>query len=247
MRRTIQDSIGCSFRGPIFSPPAPARHIHTRMYGTVPGPRHGSVRHDSLRESRVRIAGVAMKLPASAHTARPWRIHELLHDFALEDVWELPTPGTRGDFRRAVELAVALDPGKSGPRAARALWALRWKLGALLGWDAADAGVGSRVSSLRDRLPQDLRDTTVPEFEALPFASLYLTEDEWAAEIANRTMHGVMHLGWVPDEQGVYRAQMAVYVKRNGMLGAAYMTAIRPFRHLIVYPAMMREIDRMWR
>jgi hypothetical protein len=27
----------------------------------------------------------------------------------------------------------------------------------------------------------------------------------------------------------------------------AYMAAIRPFRHLIVYPAMMREIGRAWR
>jgi hypothetical protein len=26
-----------------------------------------------------------------------------------------------------------------------------------------------------------------------------------AAAVANRTMHGVMHLGWVPDETGGYR------------------------------------------
>jgi hypothetical protein len=188
-----------------------------------------------------------VRLAASAHTARPWRVHELLHDFQLEDVWELPTPGSRDDFRRAVELAVALDPEKGGSRAARALWALRWKLGGLLGWDAADAAVGSRVSSLSDRLPEDLRKRPGPEFAALPFTSLYLTDDEWAAEIANRTMHGVLHLGWVRDERGVYRAQMAVYVKRNGAFGSAYMAAIRPFRHLIVYPAMMRDIDRKWR
>jgi hypothetical protein len=25
------------------------------------------------------------------------------------------------------------------------------------------------------------------------------------------------------------------------------MAAIRPFRHLIVYPAMMRQIEREWR
>ena len=58
-----------------------------------------------------------------------------------------------------------------------------------------------------------------PEFEALPFTSLYLLEDEWAAEIANRTMHGVMHVGWVRDENGGYRGQMAVLVKPNGLSG----------------------------
>jgi Protein of unknown function (DUF2867) len=60
-------------------------------------------------------------------------------------------------------------------------------------------------------------------------------------------MHGVMHLGWVPDGTGGYRGQMAVLVKPNGLLGAVYMAAIRPFRHLIVYPLMTREAERSWR
>ena len=72
-------------------------------------------------------------------------------------------------------------------------------------------------------------------------------EYEWAAEIANETMHGVLHLAWVPDNAGGYRGQLAVYVKPNGLLGTAYMAAIRPFRHLIVYPRMIREIGRAWR
>jgi Protein of unknown function (DUF2867) len=40
---------------------------------------------------------------------------------------------------------------------------------------------------------------------------------------------------------------MAVYVKPNGLLGTAYMAAIKPFRHLIVYPPLMRQIGRRWR
>ena len=62
------------------------------------------------------------------------------------------------------------------------------------------------------------------------------------AEIVNRTMHGVMHIGWVPDQAGGYHGQMAVLVKPNGLLGLVYMAAIAPFRHLIVYPPLMREI-----
>jgi hypothetical protein len=75
---------------------------------------------------------------------------------------------------------------------------------------------------------------------------LYLLEDEFAAEVANRTVHGVMHLGWVGDEAGGYRGQMTVLVKPNGVLGNAYMAAIRPFRHLIVYPPMLRDAARRW-
>ncbi len=188
-----------------------------------------------------------MRLPNTEHTSRPWRIHELTRDFRLEDTWALPTPGGPDDFRLLVQEIASGDPSQGASRASRALWAARWKLGELLGWDDPDAGLGSRVPTLRDRLPVDLRDApSGPPFDALPFTSLYLTDDEWAAEIANRTMHGVMHVGWVPDETGGYLGQLAVYVKPNGLLGTAYMAAIAPFRHLIVYPAMMREMGRTW-
>ena len=189
------------------------------------------------------------RLPDSAHTSRRWRIHELTQDFRLEDVWALPTPGGPDDFHLLVEGFVSGDPAQQSPsRAARALWALRWKLGELLGWDDPESGLGSRVPTLRDRLPGDLREAPPgPEFKTLPFTSLYLLEDEWAAEVANKTVHGVMHMGWVSDGSGGYRGQMAVLVKPNGPFGNAYLAAIRPFRHLIVYPALMREIERAWR
>jgi hypothetical protein len=192
-------------------------------------------------------AGVT-RLPGSAHTSHPWRIHELTPDFELEDVWALPTPGGRGDFHLLVERIATADPSRESPVAARLLWAVRWKLGALFGWDDPDSGIGSRVPSLRDRLPADLRDgPSGPNPDSVPFSPLYLLDDEWAAEIANRTVHGVLHLGWVDDGNGGYRGQMAVLVKPNGVLGRAYMLAIKPFRHLVVYPAMLRRIGRDWR
>jgi hypothetical protein len=162
------------------------------------------------------------RVPNTAHTSRPWRIHELARDFRLEDVWELPTPGGPEDFPRLVQRIASGDPSQSSSPAVRALFAIRWKLGKLLGWDGPDAGLGSRVPTLRDRLPADLRDApTGPQFDALPFTSLYLLDDEFAAEVANGTMQGVMHLGWVPDETGGYRGQMAVLVKPTDCSGAS--------------------------
>jgi Protein of unknown function (DUF2867) len=188
-----------------------------------------------------------MRLPKTAHTSRPWRIHEICPDFHLEDVWALPTPGEPDDFPRLVQTIASSDPEHDSSRAARVLWAVRWKVGELFGWDDPDAGVGSRVSTLRARLPADLRETPIPSFDRLPFSPLYLTGDEFAAEIANRTVHGVMHLGWVADGSGGYRGQMAVLVKPNGVFGSVYMAAIRPFRHLVVYPAAMGKLGRQWR
>jgi len=189
-----------------------------------------------------------VRLPSTAHSSRPWRIHELTRDFRLEDVWALPTPGSGpDDFHRLVERFASSDPSEGSSRTVRALFAIRWRIGELLGWDDPEAGVGSWVQTLRERFPADLRDApSGPDFDTLPFDSLYLLDDEWAAETANRTVHGVMHIGWVPNGGGGYRGQMAVLVRPNGPLGQAYMAAIKPFRHLLVYPQLMRDIERQW-
>jgi Protein of unknown function (DUF2867) len=189
-----------------------------------------------------------MRLPKTAHTSRPWRIHEIAPDFEVEDVWALPTPGGPDELRRLVSWAVAPNFPEGAPLIVRVLWEARWKIGRLLGWDKRKTGLGARVTSLRERLPADLRAAPAgPDFSDVPMTPVYLLEDEFAAEMANRTVHSIMHLGWVPDGNGGYRGQMAVLVKPNGRLGAAYMAAIKPFRYLLVYPALMRRIERDWR
>ena len=187
-----------------------------------------------------------MRVRNEVHASRPWRIHELTGDFRLEDVWALPGRGGPDDLPRAVDLITSYDPEQSSSLAVRVLFSLRWKLGRLFGWDDPDDGTGGRVPTLRHRLPTDLVDTPGPTFDGLPFMSLYLLADEWAAEIANRTMHGILHLGWVAESTGGYHAEMAVYVQPNGRFGQAYMAAIRPLRHRLVYPPMLREYGRRW-
>ena len=184
-------------------------------------------------------------LDKTQHSSRSWRIHQIAKDFRLLDVWALPTPGGRDDFGELVRLMATFDPGETSP-AVRALFAIRWTIGRVFGLDRQDTGLGTRVHSLRERLPADLADTP-SDFDAHLFTPLYITDDEFALEIANQTVHGVMHVGWVPDGTGGYRGQMAVLVKPNGVLGVAYLAAIAPFRHLVVYPLMMRGIGRAWR
>lgn len=187
------------------------------------------------------------RLPITAHTSRPWRIHEIAPDFRVEDVWALPTPGGAADFPRLVAQAVDNDFPEGAPLIVRALWEARWKIGGVLGWDREESGVGTRVASLRDRLPADLRAAPAgPEFPTAPFHPVYQLDDEFAAELANGTVHSIMHLGWVPDGHGGYRGQMTVLVKPNGRFGAAYMAAIKPFRYLLVYPALLRTVERQW-
>jgi Protein of unknown function (DUF2867) len=194
-----------------------------------------------------------MRLPDTAHTSRPWRIHELARDFRLEDVWSLPTPGGPDDFPRLVQLIASGEATRDANGAAGALWVIRRKLGELFGWDEGpDATPAAQRPSLRDRLPADLRAVPSGPQTTAPFTPVYLTADEWAAEIINRTVHGILHLGWVPDRPDLpdhpvrYHGQLAVYAKPNGLLGTTYMAAITPFRHLIVYPPMIQQIGRAW-
>lgn len=186
------------------------------------------------------------KLSVTEHTRMPWRIHGIATDFRVEDVWSLPTPGGPGDFPRLVALMGSFNPAESS-RVVGALFAIRWRLGSWLGLDREDAGLGERVHSLRERLPADLADVAPVGGDAGPFSLLYQTGDEAAFEIANRTVHAVLHLGWVPEGDGAHRGQMAVLVKPNGIVGRGYMSAIALFRHALVYPMMLREVGRLWR
>jgi hypothetical protein len=184
------------------------------------------------------------RLDATAHSSQPWRIHQIAKDFRLLDVWALPTPGGPDDFPQLVRRIATFDPERTS-LVVRGLFAIRWTIGRVLGLDRTETGLGRRVETLRDRLPAELANPP-SGFETHKFTPLYATDDECALEIANQTVHGVMHIGWVREQDGGYRGQMAILVKPNGPLGAAYLTAIAPFRHLIVYPLMMRDIGRAW-
>jgi hypothetical protein len=113
-----------------------------------------------------------MRLSNRAHISRPWRIHELTSDFRLEDVWQLPGTVGPGDFLSLVQSFASRDPSQDSFGATRILFAIRSKVGELLGWDRPDAGINSRVPTLCNRLPADLRDTPGPDFDALPFSPL---------------------------------------------------------------------------
>ncbi len=187
------------------------------------------------------------RLDHTEHLARPWRIHEIARGFEVLDVWALPTPGGRDDFPELVSLWRTFDPGDASP-VVRVLFAVRWALGRWFALDTPQAGLGVRVPTMRDRLDPELRSTASQlGVDHDHFQPLYLTGEEFAMEIANRTVHGILHIGWVAGASGAHHGQMAVLVRPNGAMGRMYLTAIAPFRHLIVYPLMLRDIGRLWR
>ena len=200
-----------------------------------------------------------MRIANATHEARPWRIREIASDFTLEDVWALPACGDAEDFPTLVDLISSLEFPESAPLPARVLWTARDRLGSWfdLGRISAPTGAdeaphrgpipGTNETSLAARLPDDLRGTAIDDgSRRTPFVPLYRTADEYAAELSNRTVHAVLHLAWADQGDGSYQGQMAVYVKPRGRFGERYMAFIKPFRYLVVYPALMRHIERAW-
>jgi hypothetical protein len=184
-------------------------------------------------------------------------IAQIAPDFKLLDAWALPVQGGRDEMESFLEGFASFDPERAGSAVSRALFRLRLRLGTLFGWD--DPGKerpipGCTEKTLSARLPDSLRESAAkgPAIGAAMsriaggFVPLFRTDDEWAAEISNDTVHGVLHLGSVDQGEGCYRLQMGVYVKPRGRIGEIYLKIIEPFRHYIVYPALMRQIGRAW-
>ncbi len=193
---------------------------------------------------------LSLRIANSEHETQAWRISELTPDFRLEDVWALPAQGAAADFATLLEVMASLDLADSASRPTRVLIAVRNRLGRWLGWDDTPHPLvipADTETTLSARLPENLRNTAADSgLRSRLFTPLYRTDVEWAAELSNQTVHAVMHLSWVEQGDGFYRGYMAIYVKPRGTLGHAYMAAIAPFRQLIVYPALMRQVERAW-
>jgi SAM-dependent methyltransferase len=198
------------------------------------------------------------------HYSHPWKVHEIAKDFELLDVWEFPilADKTRNqDF--SLFLKIMQQPSKQNARSlfsirhltARFLVSLRVYLGKTVGLDNNINTLpipGSTETSMRDRLSAaDLKKSLADSIgegaqtEGI-WRTVYLYENEMLTEHSNDTVHALMHFGWVHKSENYYTAHLAVYAKPRGNLGDFYMNLIMPFRHVIVYPAMMEEVKKRW-
>jgi len=186
-----------------------------------------------------------MRIDPSEFRACPLRVHALLHDVPLEDVWAIRLPGG-GAGRTIQDLRAVLTAGvETAPRIVKGLFGLRWRIGSLFGWDQ-ERPVWS-IESYVHRLSEDDRakSTAAPGTPDGRFNLLYQFEHEQLSELRNATVHAFLSLSIRPAPGG-YLAYLAVYVKPVHQFTSLYMRAIAPFRRLVVYPAIIRKVQRAW-
>jgi hypothetical protein len=189
-----------------------------------------------------------LKITAAEHLAHPLRVHALLNDFELEDVWCLPVTLTSAQSLHLFLDQFSKSHDKSLPGVAGLLFKFRMWLGKVFKWDE---------KQLRDKLiPGTIRHRYAEQegfaFEQLMepgsgnFIPVYLLESEFLAEIENKTVHGALHISRVPINENVWGIHLAIYLKPKGTLGRLYLKLIKPFRLWIVYPTMLKTAKAKW-
>jgi hypothetical protein len=186
-----------------------------------------------------------MRVDPAEFRACPLRVHALLHDVPLEDVWAIRLRG--GGAGRTIQdvRAVFIAGVGAAPFMVKGLFRLRGRIGALLGWDrqrpAWDAESYVHRLSAADRA----RSTAAPGTPDGRLSLLYRFENEQLSERRNGTVHGFSSLSIRPTPGG-YLAYWAIYVQPVHQFTRLYMGAIAPLRRLVVYPSIIRKVESAW-
>ena len=186
-----------------------------------------------------------MRLDPDEFRARPLRAHALLHDVPLEDAWAIPLSGG-GAGRTVQDVRAVMIAGRgAAPSVVRGLFRLRHRIGALCGWDHQRPAW--TAESYADRLsPADrARSLVASGTPDGSFRLLYRFEDEQLSELRNATVHAFASLSLRPTLGG-YVAYLGVFVRPVHRFTGLYMGAIAPFRRLVVYPGIIRSMQRAW-
>ena len=183
------------------------------------------------------------------------RAHSFLDGVPLHDVWQVRLPGGGPGRTLADAHAVLTDtpPGSVSP-AVRVLFGLRRGLGRVFNLDRKPTGPGANSFIERLTVADREQSMVMPGSAQGPFTVMYAFPTEAVSEARNATVHAFLVYVLEPDadtdsgakgESG-YLLTWAIHVKAVSALTPIYMALINPFRRLIVYPSILKQIHRRW-
>jgi len=190
-----------------------------------------------------------IKINAKEHFSHPFRVHNLLQDFDLEDVWRIPVKlSSEHNLELFIEQFTKSNESLFKNGLASLLFKFRLWVGNLLAWDEKIIQDKLIPGSLRHRYAKEekLKWGDLPPPGTESFVPVYKLENEFLSEIDNKTVHAALHFSRVPMGGEIWTIHMAVYVKPKGWQGILYMKLIKPFRLWVVYPAMMKGARLRW-
>jgi hypothetical protein len=187
------------------------------------------------------------QISAAEYRALPLRVHTLLADVPLHDVWAVDLPRVRegvtlDEFHRLSSQRRLI--GRLPPPA-RALFGLRFLLGRIFRLEDQPKGSGAASFAKGLTAEDRARSSLAPGTRDGPFRVVYQFENERLLEVHNRTVNAALLMALAETEAG-YRVYLAVYVCNAGWITPVYMALIDPFRRWIIYPAIMKHIRAIW-
>jgi hypothetical protein len=159
----------------------------------------------------------------------PLHAHELLADVPLHDVWRVELVGGPPDCKvEHVRPYLSYEALTQLNAVVRGLFALRGFLGRVFRLDSPDP------------VPNDGRERDGP------FEIIHRGDSEAIGEIVNKTVHAFSVMALEKCEGG-HRFYWGIYVRPVGRITSLYMALIDPFRHYLVYPAILGHLHRSWK
>ena len=127
----------------------------------------------------------------------------------------------------------------------KALFWLRGMIGRIFHWDNVKE-LSESVSYLSRLNEEDrTRSLITPGKEQGISRVLYCFENEFLAEIVNRTVHCFWLMASERTATG-YALYLAVYVKKLNWFTPIYMALVSPMLKWIIYPSMENGVKRRW-
>ena len=128
----------------------------------------------------------------------------------------------------------------------KSLFWVRGLIGRILGWDDADK-LAESVSFLTRLTAEDKERSLVEPGKKEGISRvLYCFENEFAAEIINKTVHCFWVMASERTANG-YAFYMAVYVRRLNWFTPIYMAMVTPVLKWIIYPSLNKTVVKNWR
>lgn len=201
-----------------------------------------------------------MMINKKIHLAHLWKVNKIANDFILWDVWEIPITANNSkteNFQSFYKIVLELiKKMQTKTTLVSFLFTIRFWISKIFPLDKNINTLpipGCQETTIKSRLTkQDIEKSKAGKAiksigTDLEFRPVYLFEDESLHELSNDTVHGLIHVGWIKKNDNYYTATLAIYVIPRGIYGKIYLKLIEPFRHHIVYPAMMKAIKAQWK
>ncbi len=176
----------------------------------------------------------------------PLRVHDFLAGVPLHDVWAVDLPRARSgitldEFLRTASACPCTHP----PPLVRALLNMRFFVGWLLRWDREPAATTWETFATRMTTADGSKSLAPAGTREGLFRVVYRFENEQLLELINRTAHAAA-LSALVETANAYRFYFGVYVRSVSRFTPIYMALIDPFRKLVVYPSLLRNVRAKW-